>query len=362
MDPPAAGTERLHEDLAAQGAFLESRVPAYARLLEQIGQDLAGPLGARLAKAWSARSFGAWYERPLLLMAGLRDDALREGPTHPLWHAVVLGEAASVNAHAVQAAMGAERQHVWHCLRNRYVQTNELSRAVAWLWPARLMGEADATTPVALFDIGASAGLNLVADALGPMWEQADGRPLAVGPLPPIASRTGVDLRPLDPRDPSEARWLRACIWPGQTDREERLAAAIEAFREQAGSEHGPVLVQARASEVPALLPQCGPNRPRVLAYQTIMRDYLSAEEREAYERGMRQWLAAGPPGSALWVELEVTGEAKAGGRPTALTAHVRADRGQVRSVVLAHCEPHPRVLHVQPGAEETLRTALSPR
>jgi hypothetical protein len=359
MDAPSTGTDRLHEDLAAQGAFLESRVPAYARLLEQIGEDLAGPLGARLAKAWATRSFGAWYERPLLLMAALRDDALREGPPHPLWHAVVLGDAPSVNAPAVQAALGDERQHVWHCLRNRYVQTNELSRAVAWLWPARLMAEADATAPVALCDIGASAGLNLVADALGPMWEQADGQPLAVRPLPPIASRTGFDLRPLDPRDPSEARWLRACVWPGQTDREERLAAAIDAFRATAGAERGPVLVQARASDVPALLPNCGLGRPRAIAYQTIMRDYLSAEERAAYERGIRQWLAAAPPGSALWVELEVTGEARSGGRPTAITAHVRAGQAEIRSVVLAHCEPHPRVLHVQPGAEETLRAAL---
>jgi hypothetical protein len=362
MDPPATGTDRLREDLAAQAAFLQSRVPAYARLVEEIREALAGPLGARLRAAWSTRSFGAWYERPLLLMAALRDDALRQGPSHPLWHAVVLGEAPAVNARATHAAFGTERQHLWHCLRSRYVQTNELSRAVAWLWPARLMAEADPSRPVALCDIGASAGLNLIADALAPMWEQGEGQPLAVEPLPPLASRTGFDLRPLDPSDPDEARWLRACIWPGQTDREERLAAAIDAFRQMAGAERGPVLVQARASEVPPLLPQCGPEGPRAIAYQSIMRDYLSAEEREAYERGMRQWLAAAPPGSALWVELEVTGEARDGGRPTVLTAHVRADPAEVRSVVLAHCEPHPRVLHVQPGAEEALRKALGHR
>jgi hypothetical protein len=362
MDSHATGTHRLHEDLAAQAAFLQSRVPAYARLLEAIREDLGGPLGGRLATAWSTRPFGAWYERPLLLMAALRDDALREGPPHPLWHAVVLGEAPAVNAHAMQDALGAERQHLWHCLRSRYVQTNELSRAVAWLWPARLMAEADPTRPVALCDVGASAGLNLIADALAPMWEQGEGQPLAVEPLPPIASRTGFDLRPLDPCDPSEARWLRACIWPGLTDREERLAAAIDAFRKRAGSAQGPVLVQARASEVPALLPKCGPERPRAIAYQSIMRDYLSAEEREAYERGMRQWLTAAEPGSALWVELEVTGEARDGGRPTALTAHVRTSPAEVRSVVLAHGEPHPRVLDVQPGAEEALRKALSHR
>ena len=42
----------------------------------------------------------------------------------------------------------------------------------------------------------------------------------------------GIDERPLDASRAEDARWLHACIWPGETNRLERLQAAITAFRE----------------------------------------------------------------------------------------------------------------------------------
>ena len=40
--------------------------------------------------------------------------------------------------------------------------------------------------------------------------------------LPEIASRTGVDLHPVDVLDPEQRRWLRALVWP-----EDRPAADL---------------------------------------------------------------------------------------------------------------------------------------
>jgi hypothetical protein len=330
----------------------------YARLLALLSEQLDRGLEDSLRRAWATRSFGAWYERPLLLLAALRDAALGEGPSHPLWNAVAADapRAESASTSAIAAAVAPDREALWRTLAERHVQTNETSRAVGWMWPAHLL--AGAPRPIALLDIGASAGLNLVADQLAPMWERADGTALPVAPLPPIASRTGYDLRPIDVRDPDEVRWLLACTWPEQQGRVHRLRAAVDAVLEMAARGEGPVLEQVTAAEIPARLPTCAPGT-LAIAYQSVFRDYLSADERARYEEGMHRWLLRCPPGAALWVELEPTVAAAAGGPAAAITAHVHAAGAGLRSFELAHCEPHPRTLHVRERAARALVAAM---
>lgn len=50
--------------------------------------------------------------------------------------------------------------------------------------------------------------------------------------IPDLAWRGGIDLNPLDVRDDETRRWLRALIWPEQTDRLLRLDAAMSIARE----------------------------------------------------------------------------------------------------------------------------------
>jgi hypothetical protein len=98
-----------------------------------------------------------------------------------------------------------------------------------------------------------------------------------------------------------------------------------------------------------------------VIAYQTVVRDYLGPEEREEYEGGMRAWLATHPPGRALWVELEgVDGEA--GETPAAIVAHVRPPRGELRSIELGRCGYHPSRVLRRPHAEAELSALLARR
>jgi hypothetical protein len=99
-----------------------------------------------------------------------------------------------------------------------------------------------------------------------------------------------------------------------------------------------------------------------VLAYQTVMRDYLEPAARVAYESGMRDWLGSHPPAKALWVELEAAEDEHDAPMPGALVAHVRTPWGELRDLELARCTLHPLRLDVRRGAVEELRALLRGR
>ncbi|HYI49497.1 MAG TPA: DUF2332 family protein [Allosphingosinicella sp.] len=117
-------------------------------------------------------------------------------------------------------------------------QTNEVGRS-AVLMSGLLVIAARFALPIRLYELGASAGLNLLLDhyrydlggletgnaaagvVLKPEWE---------GPPPPdaivkVVERAGVDLSP--PRLPRDAARLPAYLWPDQPGRLARLEAAL---------------------------------------------------------------------------------------------------------------------------------------
>jgi hypothetical protein len=333
----------------------------YARVIDLLSPLLAGEIAERLREAWARRSFGPFYERPMLLLAALRDDALREGTAHPLWAAIGTSEPDldAISSEALAEALGPDREHLWGTLATRYVQTNDISRAVAWIWPAAIAASADADRPLELHDIGASAGLNLVADRAGMAWSRTDGGELATSPVPAVVGRTGYDLRPVDVSEEAQARWLRACVWPGQRTRAEHLEAGIAAFRAASGTTDEPRLELLDAADVPGRLPVPGERGARAIVYATIVRDYLPDAVREGYRAGMRDWLGAAAPGAAIWSELEITTEERPAGPPVDLIVHVRAERG-IESLLLGRTEPHPRSVEVSGDAVERLRASLA--
>jgi len=133
-------------------------------------------------------------------------------------------------------------------LATRRVQTNEVGRCALFL-PAFSLIAAD-RTPMAHIDVGTSAGLTTLLPRFAYRYDvdQAKGDhdpgdmigggtlmlqcstrgnvPIPTA-IPDIANARGIDLSPIDITDPDDARWLQACCWPDQTDRFERLAAAI---------------------------------------------------------------------------------------------------------------------------------------
>ena len=358
------GTHGLEAELARQRERMAGRSPPYERALALLPDVLTGPSGRYLAAAWEHRTFHAFWDRPLLLLASLRYDALLDGADHPLWagFAAPQPRAEDVTEEALEAALESGRERLFDALANRGVQTNDTSRAVAWLWPAHLAGLSHGARPVALVDVGASAGLNLVADALPNIWTTDAGQQVPIVEGIATLARLGLDPVPLDVSSDDAADWLRACIWPGEPERLARLEAAIAAFRTARTRPDAPVLVPVAATAVPARLDalSAAERRAVVLAYQTIMRDYLSPADRAEYEQGMRDWLGSHLPGQALWVELEIAGEDAAPDQPAAIVAHVRAGGGEVRNLELAGCGYHPRTIWPRPAAVAELSALLA--
>jgi hypothetical protein len=369
------GIDELDQDFRKQAEFLRDKNAGYVRILETVESWLVSSDPAwravldRIAAAWSEREFFAWYDRPLLLIASLRAEALRQGSAHPLHAALVEGveSAEAVTAPALLSALAAERARTWEDLRTRYVQTNDTTRGVAWLWPAHLAGCDGGRRPLVLVDIGASAGLNLVADRLPRIWADREGLPLRVVESPRTLERVGIDARPIDARDPEQATWLRACIWPRDRERLLRLDAGLRALTAMHSEGGGPELIEMDATAAPEFLHRIAAKAPDdalLLVYQSVFRDYMPPPALARYERGMKDFLGGEPYGRVAWVELEtgpdvsgsVAGAAPGAGGPTgalpaALYAHARARDGQVRTWVLARCQYHPAAVHSDDGA-----------
>ncbi|MEM8657564.1 MAG: DUF2332 domain-containing protein [Pseudomonadota bacterium] len=119
-------------------------------------------------------------------------------------------------------------------------QTNEVGRASA-LYAGLLTIAAEYPQPFALYEVGASAGLNLMADRFGYRFgEAAFGDPASPvqltpawsGPVPPrgpvqVVSRRGCDLNPLDLTDPAARARLLSFVWADQPERLSRAEAAV---------------------------------------------------------------------------------------------------------------------------------------
>jgi hypothetical protein len=350
------GVEGFASDLAAWASWAGERAPAYVRLARLV---LNGNLlDNRFVAAWSGRAFAASFDRPLLLFASLRHAALVEGARHPLHAALVAATTSDIHRDALADAF--TRRDVWRTLAQRHVQTNETSRAIAWRWPAALAGCANAQRPLALFDLGASAGLNLVADALDDPWVDGAGDPIACATAPSVILRRGFDARPIDVRDDDAALWLRACVFAGEREREERLERAITAMRDARA--RGPIEIETIdiADAGARLLDICTSLPPGAfaLAYQSHVRDYLPPATQSAHANAMDRWLRAMPIGGAAWITLEPS---FSGGRlqEAAITARVRVGI-RVHEIALATCPHHPRAVAIVPGAPEELARLLT--
>jgi hypothetical protein len=126
----------------------------------------------------------------------------------------------------------------------RRLQTNDIART-AVLAPALREIQRRTRQPLALIDVGTSAGLNLLVDevrvdyghaTLGPTESPILLTCRALDDGPPsgtdldIRWRVGLDREPIDLTDDDHRRWLEACIRPEQTERSDRLAAAPPAL------------------------------------------------------------------------------------------------------------------------------------
>ena len=365
---------KLTARFAAQARFAEANSPLYHRLFGLIGRRLAEDeaFAARLLAAAHDR---ASYDIPLLTTAALHVQVLRRPPGATALAAYYpsAGGTADPAAPAFRDALFAALDALWDdiaaFIATRPVQTNEIARGLCWTLPLALTGWDAAH----LVELGASAGLNLAADAwtyriaapdgavrIGtgePVCEALADAPVPTpGTLPRILTRHGCDLAPVDLTQPDEADYLAAFVWADQTERLRHLRAGILAFLR---ARSGPAPVQLAACRLPDELPDYLHSLPPLTAPCVIVNTYIGMylpDRGRSLDPHIEDWAQA-QNHPVLRLQWEHPHSAGIDAKPPhfgwlAWTADLWQG-GRHRSWLLAWTHPHGRRIQPLPGLAE---------
>ncbi len=229
-------------------------------------------------------------------------------------------------------------------LATRRVQTNEVGRC-AFLFPGFAWISKDVNgRPLALIEIGTSAGLNLNWNRYGYRYDdetirgdphspvtitsriRGDCFPPLPSAMPRISSSVGVDLRVVNVYKEDQALWLRSLIWPEHIERAQTLNAAIEYAKK-----YPPRLLEGDGiSLLPALVDEISDEIP-VCVFHTAVLGQLSPEDRSRLDElfdhygKVRKLYHLSAEGSSIEFNLGLAKWAS----------------GQRDYTVLAHCHAH---------------------
>jgi hypothetical protein len=285
LDEPRANLVRRVRAQAV--ACRELGSPLYGSLLDKVADDvhLGGPTAEVLAGQENVRRSAL----ALRLMGAVHRLVLeRRAPALAMFYPSVGGTADPDGAWPAFRDVVVEHREELARLLDRPPQTNEVGRAASLIggllhvvdrWPG----------PLRLFEIGASAGLNLRADRF--RVELADGSGIGpydspvvladpwLGHRPPgagllhIVERRGCDTDPVDPTTQEGRLRLTSFVWPDQPARLERLRGALQI----AAQVPAPVVRRAAGDFVADL--RLAPGSTTVL-WHSIMWQYLDDQER----------------------------------------------------------------------------------
>ena len=315
--------------------------PMYAELAAGVAGD-----GELLALA-AHRQQG---QPPPNMLFGAVQYLLLQGAEHPLaaHYPVLAGpERASGGSFPLFRAFCLEhRECVAELIETRRTQTQVVRRCTCLL-PAFGLAYQDAAAPLALIDVGASAGLNLNFDRYAYRYLRAGREILRWGreaarveleadlrgpgtvPQPPleipIASRDGIDVNPIDLSDPDELLWLRALIWPEHVERHDQLVDAAAELKDSPIRLH-----RGDATRDLSHLLERVPAELALVVYSTITLYQIPREGRERIAEALKAQSRERP----IWrVALE-------GVHPPSLTL-TRYRDGSGDTELLARASPH---------------------
>jgi hypothetical protein len=201
-----------------------------------------------------------------------------------------------------RAAFLARKEAIRAEMLKRRTQTNEPARC-AVLLPAlaRLPG------PLALIEVGASAGLCLLPDRYGYAYDgrepfgpesrfpcQANAATPVPIAHPEIVWRAGLDLNPLDVRDDNDMTWLEILVWPDQPGRAARLRAAIAVAR----TDPPRVISGDLLTSLPALAAEAPPDATLVIFHTAVLAYVANPDDRAHFVRTVREL-------NAIWISNE---------------------------------------------------------
>lgn len=331
-EDPSSRTHAWAASIARQASFSRGYSPLYAAILDCLAGWLRESEGrdARVSllrqRFWTFVSSRTWdneLEPILKLAATLHSHVLRGDPRvaglRPYYRTVTPdGPTPDEPAFAGELLTALDRlgedllasAHGWE------IQTNETARGVLWLVPAALL-QIEAAY---LVELGASAGLNLLADHRGFSLRWAEGPHIKLGLAEPaqfeiacegpfdglgqgvlappeILGRVGADARLIDLDAPAAETQLAACIWGDQPQRMQRLQEALELRRRFRGTAQAPRLVRANLpDEVEEFLRTAVPTQPvaPVILFDTYVTAYFNDVDHRALLRAVeafaRSW------------------------------------------------------------------------
>lgn len=315
IDPQARGAAAVKTAFANQVAYCrDNGAPVTALVCDALAEVLDGTQGGAVIariREWGGPPLADAL--PLRIAGGLHALHLRgmEPELEPIYAGSLPGGATA----RVAAALERHEAFLLPWLDGP-PQTNEAGRswgfAAAMLW----LIEQGCPADFALYELGASAGINLMMDRyrfelggvpVGPVDAAMRIAPEWRGPPPPacafrIVGAQGCDVAPVDLTDPAQALRLRAYIWPELTERFARMDGAVaEAQRSP------PRIARMRAgdfvTEVLARPHRSGVTRAMV---HSVVRQYIPADERAAITAAIETAGAAATPDAPLaWVMLE---------------------------------------------------------
>lgn len=209
---------------------------------------------------------------------------------------------------ALDAAIAAHGPAIAKLMRNRTTQTNEPGRCAVLLPVFSRLPQ-----PLALLEVGASAGLCLLADKYGfDHGRQTISAPSATAPIfscdvndltpvpaahPVIAWRAGLDLNPLQVDKQADSEWLETLVWPEHVERRDRLRAAIAIARREPPAVTRGNLVGDFGSALKSM-----PNGATRVVFHTAVLAYVSSQsDREDFARHVQR-------SGAIWVRNEAPG------------------------------------------------------
>ncbi|MBU4465962.1 MAG: DUF2332 domain-containing protein [Actinobacteria bacterium] len=194
----------------------------------------------------------------------------------------------------------------------RSIQTNEPLRCAALL-PALSLIEG----PIALLEVGASAGLCLYPDRYSYCYRLDDATVVALDPesgqsevvlvselrgnarprirMPQIVWRAGIDLRPLSATDSVDRAWLTGLVWPGETGRVERVRAALDI-----AASDSPLLIAGDAVDMlPDLAASAPPGATLVVTTPGVLAHVPWAARHTLIDvaRAVGRWITIDAPG-----------------------------------------------------------------
>ena len=365
--------QRRFAEFAAEYAAL----PLYGAIAREVARDEETArllLGARPGQA-----------RPVLWLAALHDLVLRR-PDVPAarWYSSVVGRdrvPAGDPWPDVRATVLAHRDDLTHLMATHSTQTNEVGRSVYLaaglaLAAAPLTGTAGEAAPVALVELGASAGLLLGLDRYDIELRSGAGAvqlgragspvvcrgldrsdpPLQPREVPRIAGRAGIDLHPVPLDDVTGIRWLTACLWPDVPGRVERFVAARDLLLPDPPHVVTGDMVDALPAAVEWARGGAGADA-HVVVFSSWALTYVARERRLELESALRRlsrevtdlsWLTAEPPGCAPGVEPSTA--TPLGGGTTVLGLRRWRGGSELTPTALGTCHPHGEWLDLTPS------------